>query len=36
MKPGGLEDFTMSGEAGVEQRRDAVGFTVRGTMRMAF
>jgi hypothetical protein len=35
MKPGGIEDFTMSGEAGAEQRRDALGFTVRGTMRVA-
>jgi hypothetical protein len=33
---GGLDGFTMTGEAGAEQRQDAVSFTVRGMLRMAF
>lgn len=33
---GGDEAFTISGEAGAEERHDDVGFTLRGTIRMAF
>jgi len=33
---GGDEAFTISGEAGAEERHDDVGFTLRGTIRMGF
>ncbi|RXZ65600.1 autotransporter outer membrane beta-barrel domain-containing protein [Pelagerythrobacter rhizovicinus] len=33
---GGDEAFTISGEAGAEERHNDVGFTLRGTIRMGF